>query len=90
MNNWPKLTPRNGGIKKGEILYIGCGTGGKIMSGSLGEWLRDNTDEVLHCTGVVTDHEIQELKKRIASGTTTADDVVLLDKVLEYAKVRTT
>jgi len=45
---------------------------------------------IVHCTGVVTDHEIQELKKRIASGTTTADDVVLLDKVLEYAKVRTT
>lgn len=56
------------------------------MSGSLGEWLSDNTDEVLHCTGSVTEYEINELKKRIASGTTTADDVVLLEKVLEYGK----
>jgi len=45
---------------------------------------------IVHCTGVVTEYEINELKKRIASGTTTADDVVLLEKVLEYAKVRTT
>lgn len=60
------------------------------MSGSLGEWLRDTTDEVLHCTGTVTEYEINELKRRIASGMTTADDVVLLEKALEYGKVRTT
>lgn len=47
-------------------------------------------DVIVHCTGVVTEYEINELKKRIASGMTTADDVVLLDKVLEYAKVHTT
>ena len=45
---------------------------------------KKDCDEVLHCTGVVTEYEINELKERIASGMTTADDVDLLDKVIKY------
>lgn len=48
----------------------------------------DEPDEVLHCTGVVTEYEINELKKRIASGMTTADDVVLLEKIISDGEHR--
>lgn len=43
-------------------------------------------DEVLYCTGSVTEYQIKELKRRIANGTTTADDVVLLERIL-YGRV---
>ena len=42
----------------------------------------DEQDEVLYCTGTPTEHQINELKKRIANGTTTADDVVLLEGII--------
>lgn len=47
-------------------------------------------DEIVHCTGVVTEYELNELKKRIASGMTTADDVDLLDKVIKHVTFNTT
>lgn len=46
----------------------------------------EQEDEVVYCTGTVTDSEIAALKKRIANGTTTADDVVLLDRLLCQAQ----
>lgn len=39
-------------------------------------------DEVVHCTGSITMCQITEFKRRIANGTTTADDVVLLEGIL--------
>jgi hypothetical protein len=44
-------------------------------------------DEVVYCTGTVTEYQIKELKRRIASGTTTAEDVVLLERLL-YERTR--
>lgn len=42
----------------------------------------DQDDEVLYCTGTVTEAEIQAFKQRISNGMTTADDVVLLERLL--------
>ena len=45
--------------------------------------MSEDTDEVVHCTGTVTEYELNSLRTRIANGMTTADDVVLLDKVIK-------
>lgn len=44
----------------------------------------EQEDETLYCTGTITESEILALKQRISNGTTTADDVVLLDRILEW------
>ena len=48
----------------------------------------ESDEEVVYCTGQVTEHEIAELKKRISNGTTTANDVVLLDRIIHGVQKR--
>ena len=44
----------------------------------------EQDDTVLHCTGTVTDYELEAFKKRIASATTTIGDVKLLEELICY------
>lgn len=54
----------------------------KVMTTAYCEVGMDEEDEVLYCTGSVTEAEVQAFKHRISNGMTTADDVVLLERIL--------